>query len=87
MARTVYSTGKGRLCPTCSAPVDQCRCKQVRAKQALAEQQAAAGGSLWVTLAGVWAAMGPWIHFAQWVRANENLVKLWQNLHKLLRPI
>jgi len=33
MARTVYSTGKGRLCPTCSAPVDMCRCKQVRNKQ------------------------------------------------------
>ena len=32
MARTVYSTGKGRLCPTCSAPVDMCRCKQVRNK-------------------------------------------------------
>lgn len=30
MARTVYSTGKGRICATCSAPVDMCRCKQVR---------------------------------------------------------
>ena len=34
MARTVYSTGKGRICPTCSAPVYMCRCKQVRAKAA-----------------------------------------------------
>ena len=30
MSRTVYSTGKGRICPTCSAPVDMCRCKSVR---------------------------------------------------------
>jgi translation initiation factor 1 len=32
MARTVYSSEKGRLCPTCSAPVDMCRCKQVRGR-------------------------------------------------------
>ena len=30
MARSVYSSEHGRLCPTCSAPVDLCRCKQVR---------------------------------------------------------
>lgn len=30
MARTVYSSEHGRLCPTCSAPVDMCRCKSVR---------------------------------------------------------
>lgn len=30
MARTVYSSERGRLCPTCSAPVDMCRCKQLR---------------------------------------------------------
>jgi translation initiation factor 1 len=32
MARTVYSSGKGRICPTCSAPLDMCRCKQVRSR-------------------------------------------------------
>ena len=30
MARSVYSSEHGRLCPTCSAPVDMCRCKRVR---------------------------------------------------------
>lgn len=25
-ARVVYSTGTGRLCPECGAPVDACRC-------------------------------------------------------------
>jgi translation initiation factor 1 len=34
VARTVYSSGKGRICPTCSAPVDLCRCKQVRSRAA-----------------------------------------------------
>ena len=37
MARTVYSSDRGRLCPTCSAPVDMCRCKQVRAAAAQAK--------------------------------------------------
>ena len=32
MARTVYSSNRGRLCPTCSAPIDLCRCKQVRSR-------------------------------------------------------
>lgn len=26
MARLVYSTGKGRLCPTCGWPADTCQC-------------------------------------------------------------
>ena len=25
-ARTVYSTGKGRVCPTCGWPADDCKC-------------------------------------------------------------
>ncbi len=25
-ARTVYSTGSGRVCPTCGWPVDDCKC-------------------------------------------------------------
>ena len=32
MARTVYSSDRGRICSTCSAPVDLCRCKQVRSR-------------------------------------------------------
>ncbi|MCA9512920.1 MAG: translation initiation factor Sui1 [Myxococcota bacterium] len=35
-ARTVYSSSHGRMCPDCSAPVAQCRCKRVRAQQAAA---------------------------------------------------
>ena len=26
--RLVYSTGAGRLCPECTRPIDQCRCKR-----------------------------------------------------------
>lgn len=37
MARTVYSSKHGRICPTCSAPVDLCRCKQVREAAARAQ--------------------------------------------------
>lgn len=28
MARLVYSTDKGRLCPECSQPVDACQCRK-----------------------------------------------------------
>ena len=37
MARTVYSSDRGRICPTCSAPTDMCRCKQVREANARAQ--------------------------------------------------
>ena len=30
--RVVYSTGRGRLCPTCGWPVDDCRCSGKFAK-------------------------------------------------------
>ena len=46
MARTVYSSGKGRICATCSAPVDLCRCKQVRKSQAAQAVQAGAGDGI-----------------------------------------
>lgn len=37
MARTVYSSKHGRICLTCSAPIDLCRCKQVREAAARAQ--------------------------------------------------
>jgi translation initiation factor 1 len=29
-SRTVYSTGSGRVCPTCGWPVDNCQCSRAR---------------------------------------------------------
>lgn len=31
MTRLVYSTGKGRVCPTCGWPIDTCQCSTTRA--------------------------------------------------------
>lgn len=33
-SRLVYSTGAGRLCPECTRPLDQCRCKRSKPAQA-----------------------------------------------------
>jgi translation initiation factor 1 len=29
-SRTVYSTGSGRVCPTCGWPIDNCQCSRAR---------------------------------------------------------
>jgi translation initiation factor 1 len=41
-SRLVYSTGAGRLCPECTRPVTECRCK--RSKPAQAAPPAAGDG-------------------------------------------
>jgi translation initiation factor 1 len=43
-SRIVYSTGPGRLCPECTRPIDQCRCKRSKPAQPAASLAPAGDG-------------------------------------------